>query len=148
MLVKSNGDFNILTQRQRKAIEAMVEIGTDPGSDRSAAEMARSLGLSRESVHQLLAPYVRAGLLVAARGRTGGYRAGASLLGEPLSAVLAPYAGPEPRQGAEGRSGLDRLIDAVEAEAAGARLTVYQRLTVGELVNRLRSERDALDWEI
>lgn len=126
----------------------MVEIGSNPGCDRSAAEMARLLGLSRESVHQLLAPYVRSGLLVAVRGRTGGYRASAGLLGEPVSAVLGPYAGPEPRPPAESRSGLDRLLDAVEAEAAAARLAVYRRLTVGEMVARLRSEREALDWEI
>ncbi|MBI5442889.1 MAG: Rrf2 family transcriptional regulator [Deltaproteobacteria bacterium] len=127
----------------------MVEIGSNPGSDRSAAEMAGLLGLSRESVHQLLAPYVRAGLLVAARGRTGGYRAGADLLGTALAAVLAPYGGPTPRPAAAtGRAGLDRLVDALEAEAAGARLAVYQRLTLGELVRRLRAEREALDWEI
>ena len=47
-----------------------------------------------------------------------------------------------------GRAGLDRLVDALEAEAAGARLAVYQRLTLGELVRRLRAEREALDWEI
>ena len=126
----------------------MVEIGSNPGSDRSAAEMAGLLGLSRESVHQLLAPYVRAGLLVAARGRTGGYHAGADFPGTPLAAVLAPYAGPLPRPVAEGRAGLDRLVDALEAEAAGARLAVYQHLTLGELVRRLRAEREALDWEI
>jgi DNA-binding IscR family transcriptional regulator len=110
--------------------------------------MAGLLGLSRESVHQLLAPYVRAGLLVAARGRTGGYRAGADLSGTPLAAILAPYAGPAPRPAPAGRAGLDRLVDALEAEAAGARLAVYQRLTLGELVRRLRAEREALDWEI
>jgi hypothetical protein len=148
MLVKSNGDFNILTQRQRKAIEAMVAIGSDPGRDRSAAEMARLLSLSRESVHQLLAPYVRAGLLVTVRGRTGGYRAGAGLLEESLAAVLAPYAGPAPRAGAPVRSGLDRFVDDIEAEAAGARLDVYRRLTIGGLVSRLRAEREAIDWEI
>ena len=148
MLVKLNGVFKILTPRQRKAIQAMVEIGSNPGSDRSTAEMAGLLGLSRESVHQLLGPYVRAGLLVAARGRTGGYRAGADLLGTPLSAVLAPFAGPAPRPLAGGRVGLERLVDALEAEAAGARLVVYQRLTLGELVRRLRAEREALDWEI
>ena len=126
----------------------MVEIGSNPGRDRSAAEMAGLLGLSRESVHQLLSPYVRAGLLVAARGRTGGYRAGADLLRAPLAAVLAPYAGPAPRPVAGGRGGLDRLVDALEAEAAGTRLAVYQRITLGELVRRLRVEREALDWEI
>jgi DNA-binding IscR family transcriptional regulator len=111
--------------------------------------MAGLLGLSRESVHQLLAPYVRAGLLVTARGRTGGYRAGADLPGTPLAAILAPYAGLAPRPvPAAGRTGLDRLLDALEAEAAGARLAVYQRLTLGELVRRLRAEREALDWEI
>lgn len=126
----------------------MVEIGSNPAGDKSAAEMAGLLGLSRESVHQLLAPYVRAGLLVAARGRTGGYRAGADLLETPLAGVLAPYAGPEPRQAASGRVGLDRLVDALEAEASGARLAVYQRVTLGELLLRLRAEREALDWEI
>jgi DNA-binding IscR family transcriptional regulator len=148
MLVTWNGVFKILTPRQKKAIQAMVEIGSNPGGDRSAAEMAGLLGLSRESVHQLLAPYVRAGLLVAARGRTGGYRAGTDLLGTPLSAVLAPFAGPAPRPPVAGRAGLDRLVDTLEAEAAGARLAVYQRLTLGELVRRLRAEREALDWEI
>lgn len=148
MLVLSNGDFKILTLRQKKAIAAMVEVGLKPGSDRSAAELAGLLGLSRESVHQLLAPYVRAGVLVAVRGRTGGYRAGASLLATPLSAVLAPFAGPAPRPGAEGRAGLDRLVDALESEAARARLAVYERLTVGDLASRLRAERQVLDWEI
>jgi DNA-binding IscR family transcriptional regulator len=143
-----NEDFKILTLRQRKAIAAMVEAGMEPGSDRSAAEMANLLGLSRESVHQLLSPYVRAGLLVAVRGRTGGYRAGAGLLGTPLSAVLAPFAGPAPRSGEEGRSRLDRVVEALETEAAAARLAVYDRVTVGDLVTRLKAERQAIDWEI
>jgi hypothetical protein len=147
MLVLLNGDFNILTLRQRKAIEAMVEIGLKPGS-RSAAEMAGLLGLSRESVHQLLSPYVRAGLLVAVRGRIGGYRAGTGLLGAPLAAVLAPFASPAPHQPASGRRGLDRLVDTLEAEGARARLAVYERPTVGDLVSLLRAEREVPDWEI
>ena len=55
---------------------------------------------------------------------------------------------PAPRPPEAGRAGLDRLVDALEAEAAGARLAVYERLTVGDLVRRLRAEREALDWEI
>jgi DNA-binding IscR family transcriptional regulator len=148
MLVKSNGDFKILTLRQRKAIEAMVEIGSEPGTERSAAEMAGLLALSRESVHQLLAPYVRAGLLVAVRGRTGGYRAGRELLATPLSALLAPFGAPPGRARAEASRGLPGLVEAVEAEAAAARIAVYERLTVGDLVARLRAERHAIDWEI
>jgi DNA-binding IscR family transcriptional regulator len=148
MLVKSNGDFNILNHRQRKAIEAMVEIGTDPGSERSAAELARHLGLSRESVHQLLVPFVRSGLLVAVRGRAGGYRAGAELLSSPLSAVIGPFAGPAPRGSTAGTVGPGRLVDAIEAEAAGARRAVYERTTVGRLVALLAAERQTLDWEI
>ena len=147
MLVKSNGDFNILNQRQRKAIEAMVEIGTDPGNERSAADLAQRLGLSRESVHQLLAPFVRAGLLVAVRGRAGGYRAGAGLLQAPLSSVLAPFAAPGPHP-APGSRGIARLLEAIEAEAAGARRAVYERTTVDQLVSRLRAERHVIDWEI
>ena len=126
----------------------MVEVGLKPGSDRSAAEMAGLLALSRESVHQLLAPYVRAGLLVAVRGRTGGYRAGPGLLGAPLAAVLAPFAGPSARPAEAGRTGLDRLVDLLEAEAGAVRLAVYERVTVGDLVKRVRTDRDVLDWEI
>lgn len=147
MLVKWNGDFKILNLRQKKAIEAMVEIGSDPGRDRSAAEMAALLALSRESVHQLLAPYVRAGLLVAARGRTGGYRAGAALLESPLSSVLAPFGAPSGRGRAAGK-GLSRLVEAVESEASAARLAVYARWTVGDLVARHRADRHVIDWEI
>jgi DNA-binding IscR family transcriptional regulator len=148
MLVKWNGDFKILNLRQRKAIEAMVEIGSDPGRDRSAAEMAGLLDLSRESVHQLLAPYVRVGLLVAVRGRTGGYRAGEGLLESPLSSVLAPFGAPSGRGRAEAGKGLSRLVEAVESEAAAARLAVYARWTVGDLVARHRAERHVIDWEI
>lgn len=125
----------------------MVEIGLT-GTDRSAAELAGLLGLSRESVHQLLAPYVRAGLLVAVRGRTGGYRAGAGLLETPLATVLAPFAGPPAGAPAERRSSLERLVDGVEAEAAGARLAVWERTTVGDLAGRLQAARNVPDWEI
>jgi DNA-binding IscR family transcriptional regulator len=148
MLIKLNGDFKILNLRQRKAIEAVVEIGTDPGSERSAADLAQQLGLSRESVHQLLLPFARAGLLVAVRGRTGGYRAGPGLLEAPLSAVLAPFAAPSSRPSPAVGRGPARLVEAVEAEAAGARRAVYERTTVGQLVSRLAAERGALDWEI
>lgn len=125
----------------------MVEIGLK-GTDRSAAELAGLLGLSRESVHQLLSPYVRSGLLVAVRGRTGGYRAGEGLLETPLATVLAPFEGPLPRAAVTGRSALERLVDALESGAAGARRAVYERATVGDLVDRLRAERDVPDWEI
>lgn len=148
MLLKSNGDFNILNQRQRKAIEAILEIGTDPGSERSAADLAQHLGLSRESVHQLLVPFVRTGLLVAVRGRSGGYRAGAALLETPLSSILAPFSAPASRSEPAVGPGPARLVEAVEAEAAGARRAVYERTTVGQLVSRLAAERGALDWEI
>ena len=126
----------------------MVEIGSEPGVERSAAEMAALLDLSRESVHQLLAPFVRTGLLVAVRGRTGGYRAGARLLEAPLSSVLSPFGSVPPRVGELEGSPLRRLVDAVEARSVAARLAVYERLTVGDLVARLRAESHALVWEI
>ena len=125
----------------------MVEVGLT-GTDRSAAELAGLLSLSRESVHQLLAPYVKAGLLVAVRGRAGGYRAGPGLLETSLATVLAPFAGPPPRAAATRRSALERLVDALESEAAAARRSVYERRTVGDLVARLRAERETPDWEI
>ncbi len=126
----------------------MVEIGSDPGNEKSAAELAGLLALSRESVHQLLAPFVKAGLLAAVRGRSGGYRAGPGLLAASLAEILAPFGGPARRSAGAGSGTLGRLVDEVEAEAAEARRAVYARLTVGDLVGRLRAERETLDWEI
>lgn len=120
----------------------------EPAAERSAAELAVLLGLSRESVHQLLAPCVRSGLVVAVRGRAGGYRAGAGLHEAPLSSVLAPWAGPEPRPPSGRGGGLARLLDALESEADLARRAVYERTSVGDLVSRVAAERGALDWEI
>ena len=97
---------------------------------------------------KLLAPYVRAGLLVAVRGRTGGYRAGEGLLESPLSTVLAPFGAPSRRARAAAGKGLSRLVEAVESEAAAARLAVYARWTVGDLVARHRADRHVIDWEI
>ena len=127
----------------------MVEVGLEPGSDRSAAEMAGLLGLSRESVHQLLAPYVRAGLLVAVRGRTGGYRAGAGLLGTPALGRPGPVRRAR-RPARRRRAGPGSTASSTpwKRRPAGARLAVYERVTVGDLVARLRAEREALDWEI
>ena len=53
---------------------------------------------------------------------------------------------PRPAPGAA--RGVARLVEAIEAEAAGARLAVWERTTVGQLVSRLAAEREALDWEI
>ncbi len=121
-----------------------MEIGTARGGEMSSAEIAGRLGMSRESIHQLLLPLVRAGLVTAARGRTGGYRAAESLPSTPVATVVAPFEAAAPGPKALPAS----PVDAVEAEAEAARRAVLERVTVGDLLARVRAERGALDWEI
>ena len=133
-----------MNTRQRKAVEAVIEIGSEPSRELSAAELARRLDVSKDSVHQLLLPLVRAGLLLAVRGRGGGYRGGEGLASAPVSAVLAPFE-PPPARTSPGEPG---PVAALEEAAERARWAVYEEETVGALAVRARAERGVLDWEI
>lgn len=132
-----------LNTRQKKAIEAVIEIGSEPSGELPATELARRLEVSKESVHQLLLPLVRAGLVVAVRGRAGGYRAAEGLRQASIASVTASFEAP--RAGAAARFA---AIDELEERAEGARQAVYEGQTVGQLVARARAERSVVSWDI
>ena len=128
--------------RQKKTLEAIVEIVTEPVRGRGSAELAKSLGMSRESVYQLLLPLVRSGLLIGDRGRNGGYRGAPGAASARLSEVLGlPRAGEPPADCPEWLRRIERL-------AVGAVLDVLDSTTVGELAGELRATRSAPTWEI
>jgi DNA-binding IscR family transcriptional regulator len=134
--------FRLFSTRQRKTLEAVVEIVTEPVRGRGSAELAKSLGMSRESVYQLLLPLVRSGLLIGDRGRNGGYRGASGTASARLSEVLG-----FPRNG-EPLPDCPQWVGRIEGLAGNAVLQVLDSTTVGELAGELRATRSAPTWEI
>jgi DNA-binding IscR family transcriptional regulator len=134
--------FRFFSTRQRRTLEAVVEIVTEPVRGRGSAELAKSLGMSRESVYQLLLPLVRSGLLIGDRGRNGGYRGAPGTASARLSDVLG-----FPRNG-EPLPDCPQWVGRIECLAGNAVLQVLDSTTVGELAGALRATRSAPTWEI
>ena len=63
-----------LTRRGDYAVRAMLALAAQPGTQRTAAELARETGIPRTFVAQVMGDVVRAGLVANRRGRSGGYR--------------------------------------------------------------------------
>lgn len=135
-----------MNERQKKALRAVVAIVAAGGRDVRSAELAETLGISRESVYQLLLPLVREGLVIAGRGRTGGYRGTADLAHRSSSEVLAPYAGRVPG-GDEGHGG-PPWIEELQERARTAAERVYAAVRVADLVEAARRSRGTPDWQI
>ncbi len=114
----------------------------EPARGRGSAELAKSLGMSRESVYQLLLPLVRSGLLIGDRGRNGGYRGAPGTASARVSDVLG-----FPRSG-EPLEDSPEWVGRIERLAGNAVLQVFDSMTVGDLAGELRATRSAPTWEI
>ncbi len=135
---------SILNHRQLKAIEALVEL-QHRGGDTSSAELARTLALSRDSVHQLLLPLVRGGWISAGRGRLGGYRVTPAASRASVLDVVSVFSrNSNAAPSADAPPWLRRL----ESRADEAYRRVFSSVTIGEIAGAVRAERDALTWVI
>jgi DNA-binding IscR family transcriptional regulator len=133
--------FHIFSVRQRKALEALVEIVAVPNQGKGAAELARSLGMSRESVYQLLLPLVQAGFLIGDRGRKGGYRAAEGTVEKPVSVLLG--------LSRDAKRGVGPVwILRIERRAGKAILEVLDTVTLKDLLDEMNATRSAPSWDI
>jgi DNA-binding IscR family transcriptional regulator len=133
-----------LNRRQIKALEAFVELENRPGGT-SSAELARSLTLSRDSVHQLLLPLVRNGWVVAGRGRLGGYRVTPAASGVSILDVVSAFSS---RGESSPNPGTPRWIRRLDSRAEKAYREVLSSVTVADMAEAVRAEREALTWAI
>ncbi len=124
----------------------MVELVLGAGRDTSSAELAKALGLTRESVYQLLLPLVRAGYVDVGRGRNGGYRAASGAAALPVSEAMAPFSRDAGRN--VHRTKEPPVIEELERRATEAYRRVFASVTVGEVAAAVRASREALSWEI
>lgn len=126
----------------------MVELALAPGAETSATELGQRLGISRDSVHQLLRPLVQAGLAFAGRGRHGGYRASATALGASAEAVVAPFS----RERAGEADADDRksppFVRALERRTREASRDVLAGTSLRALAEEARAEREAFTYVI
>jgi Rrf2 family protein len=65
---------SLLRRAGLQALQALLELGSEPQRWRSVREIARAQELPEPMLEQLLLQLRRAGLLEARRGRLGGYR--------------------------------------------------------------------------
>ncbi|MGE5346915.1 MAG: Rrf2 family transcriptional regulator [Acidithiobacillales bacterium] len=134
----------MLNRRQIKALEALIEL-ENRANGTSSAELACTLSLSRDSVHQLLLPLVRSGWVVAGRGRLGGYRVTPAASQASVLDVVSTFSH---RGSAPASPGTPKWIRKLEDRADEEYRGVLASITIGEVAGAVRAERDALTWVI
>jgi Rrf2 family protein len=149
------------------ALKALLELAQDPAQWRSVRDLAQAQGLPEPMLEQVVLRLRRAGLVVARRGRQGGYRLGAAAEAVSLAAVLAAV-GARPQRSRQALpppwTGQDDDLDGLDASEgarrAGDQVTqaldrrlqqAVQRelaaLTLADLAHDLSSARAALSEE-
>ena len=141
------GILGILNTRQKKAVQALVELVYRQGPDVPSGQLATWLDLSRDSVHQLLLPLVRSGWIAAGRGRNGGYRATPVAPGITILAVISLFSR-DGREPAPEDPATPRFIRNLDQRAAERYRQFLSSLTVGDLVTEVRAEREEPSYSI
>lgn len=136
----------MLSRQASHALKALLELAAAPGQWRSTQQLATSQRLPEAMLEQLLLRLRRAGLLVARRGRHGGYRLARPAAAIPLAAVLA----------AVGEGGgcsvqhpdatpADQVTDALQRRLERARQQALAALSLEDLLFDLRSAEASAD---
>ena len=138
--------MSLLRRSGLQALQALLELGSEPTRWRSVREIARAQELPEPMLEQLLLQLRRAGLLEARRGRLGGYRLqrppAQISVAEALSAVGADLQlvdTGEPSGSAE-----ERVLRSMGARLQRALERELLQFNLEELLFDLRSCRESL----
>jgi Rrf2 family protein len=127
-----------LTKRGDYAIRAMIALARGDGSLQSVRTIADEMTMPPRFLPQVMADLVRAGLVEAVQGRSGGYRLSAPAAAISLLAVVEAAEGPSRREtcvlrgGPCGRDG-DCTVHAAFAAAEDAMLDALGSATIAEV---------------
>ena len=134
----------MLSRQASHALKALLALAAEPLAWQSTHHLASRQQLPEPMLEQLLLRLRRGGLLVAQRGRSGGYRLAQTPRQISIAAVLAALgesapelARPRPEPG-EG-SAADQVTQALARRLERARLKALAELTLEELLFDLRS---------
>ena len=130
----------MLSKQANHALKALLELAAEPERWRSTHELAIAQQLPEPMLEQLLLRLRRAGVLVARRGRLGGYRLACSPGELSLAAVLTGLG--EAAACARGwteTTAVDKVTRALERSLDRARLQALEDLRLEDLLFDLRS---------
>ena len=127
-----------LTKRGDYAVRAMIALARGDGALQSVRTIADEMAIPPRFLPQVMADLVRAGLVEAVQGRSGGYRLSAPAAGISLLAVVEAAEGPSHREtcvlrsGPCGRDG-DCAVHAAFAAAEESMLAALSSATIAEV---------------
>ena len=129
----------MLSKQANHALKALLELAAEPESWRSTHELAIVQQLPEPMLEQILLRLRRAGVLVARRGRRGGYRLACSPGELSLAAVLIGLGEAAGARGRTETTAVDKVTRALERSLDRARLQALEDLRLEDLLFDLRS---------
>ena len=138
----------MLSRQASHALKALLELAGDPGRWRSTQQLAAAQQLPEPMLEQLLLRLRRAGLLLARRGRLGGYRLAQPAAAISLAAVLAGLGEGASRVAHDAeQSPADQVTQALGRRLEQARQRALETLSLEDLLYDLRSAEASADSE-
>ena len=133
----------MLSRQASYAIKALLELAAEPERWRSTHELAIAQQLPEPMLEQLLLRLRRAGLLVARRGRLGGYRlaeaAGEISIAAVLAAVGEPVGESKQQSVWSQSSPADQVTFGLQRRLERAQQRALEQLNLEELLFDLQS---------
>lgn len=139
----------MLSRQASHALKALLELAREPQRWRSTHELATAQQLPEPMLEQLLLRLRRAGLLVARRGRLGGFRLALPPSELSIAAVLAGLGeGSAMGSGTDSEvSAADRVTAALADRLERARRRALEELSLEDLLFDLRSAEASCSFE-
>jgi Rrf2 family transcriptional regulator, iron-sulfur cluster assembly transcription factor len=133
----------MLSKQANHALKALLELAAEPERWRSTHELAIAQQLPEPMLEQLLLRLRRAGLLVARRGRLGGYRlaeaAGEISIAAVLAAVGEPVGESKQQSVWSQSSPADQVTFGLQRRLERAQQRALEQLNLEELLFDLQS---------
>ena len=129
----------MLSKQANHALKALLELAAEPERWRSTHALASAQQLPEPMLEQILLRLRRAGVLVARRGRLGGYRLACSPGELSLAAVLTGLGEAAAARGRTETTAADKVTRALERSLDRARLQAFEDLRLEDLLFDLRS---------
>jgi DNA-binding IscR family transcriptional regulator len=113
----------------------------------TSTQLAEWLELSRDSVHQLLLPLVRSGLVAAGRGRNGGYRPTPLAASATVLSVVSLYSR-EGRDPPPEHTSMPAAVQRLDRELFETHRRFLSGMRIAHLVAEVKAEREELSYSI
>lgn len=129
----------MLSRQASHALKALLELAQAPEAWRSTHALASAQQLPEPMLEQLLLRLRRSGLLVARRGRLGGYRLACPARQISVASVLAALGEVAAAAGEDGDSATNQVTRALQLRLERARQRALAELSLEDLLFDLRS---------